>query len=518
MSLLRTASTKQAALAVARRLAQRTATCSAFVSSSSSIRSFSRSSTPLAPSSKVKVWRVDNPYTGEIISEVPQITAAQANTLVAQADATYKGWKGTTIEQRIQLVNKWIVEFGKNKEAIATSVSTQMGKPLGQARGEVETAIKRAQALVSMATEVLKEEVITADPNSGLLRKITKEPIGVILALVPWNYPLLCAVNSVVAATLCGNTVLLKHSDRTPAVADWFESTFLTAGAPKGLVTAFHADHDLVQKTIANPAIAYVQFTGSVAGGRAVYKATAETRFIDVGLELGGKDPAYVASDADLDYAISNVVDGGLYNAGQSCCAVERVYVHESLYEPFLAGATKLFNDYKLGNPLVDSTTMGPIAQPNHVSFLQNQVDEALVGGARLLAGGRGVHDALGHGRFFQPTLLADCKQNMRVVSEESFGPILAVMSVKNDEEAIAKMNDSQFGLTASVWTSDMERATKLAEQMQAGTVFMNRCDFLDPYLAWSGRKDSGKGIGLSTHGFAPFLRTKSYNFRPNTK
>jgi len=236
------------------------------------------------------------------------------------------------------------------------------------------------------------------------------------------------------------------------------------------------------------------------------------------GLELGGKDPAYIASDADLDYAIANVVDGGMYNAGQSCCAVERVYVHEKHYDAFLSGAAKLLNEYKLGNPLVDSTSMGPIAQPRHVAFLQGQVDEAVKGGARLIAGGRSTHDSQGKGRFFQPTLLADCTPRMRVVSEESFGPILAVASVRDDAEAIRLMNDSDFGLTASVWSGDIERATRLAEQINAGTVFMNRCDFLDPHLAWSGRKDSGKGIGLSTHGFAPFVRTKSWNFRPNTK
>lgn len=207
-----------------------------------------------------------------------------------------------------------------------------------------------------------------------------------------------------------------------------------------------------------------------------------------------------------------------MYNAGQSCCAVERVYVADSLYEPFLAGAAKLLNEYKLGNPLLESTSMGPVAQPHHVAFLSGHVNEAVKAGARLLAGGKPTKDAEGKGRFFQPTLLADCTHSMRVVSEESFGPLLAVMRVKDDAEAVRLMNDSAFGLTASVWTKDIERATRIAEQLHTGTVFQNRCDFLDPYLAWSGRKDSGKGIGLSTYGFAPFYRTKSWNFRPNTQ
>jgi acyl-CoA reductase-like NAD-dependent aldehyde dehydrogenase len=410
----------------------------------------------------------------------------------------------------------WCTEFAKEKENIALDVSKQMGKPLSQARGEVDTAIKRARAIIEMSQTVLAEDIIT--PADGLLRKITKEPIGVVLALVPWNYPLLCAVNTVVTATLAGNSVLIKHSDRTPTAADWFQKTFIAAGAPKGLVSAFHADHALVQRVIANPAIAYVQFTGSVSGGRAVYSATAAQRFIDVGLELGGKDPAYIASDADLQYAIANVVDGGMYNAGQSCCAVERVYVHESHYDAFINGAKKLLQEYKLGNPLNDTTTMGPIAQPRHPSFLVKQVEEAVSQGARLITGGQQTNDVNGKGRFFQPTLLADCTPSMRVISEESFGPLLAVAPVRNDDEAITLMNQSEFGLTASVWSNSIERATNIAKQINTGTVYMNRCDFLDPYLAWSGRKDSGKGVGLSTHGFAPFFRTKSWNFRPNTK
>lgn len=464
------------------------------------------------------VWKVDNPYTGEIVAEVPAITHETAVGMIEAADRTFNSWRQVKLNERIQLIESWCKIMAQEKEQIALSITQQMGKPLGQARGEVDTCIKRAQALVAMANDVLKEEVITADPNAALLRKITKEPIGVVLALCPWNYPLLCAVNTVVAATLAGNSVLLKHSDRTPLVAEMFEKTFAKAGAPKGLVTALQADHQLVAKIVEHPSIAYVQFTGSVAGGRAVYSNVAAKRFIDVGLELGGKDPAYVAADADLPYAIDNVVDGGLYNAGQSCCAVERVYVHEKHYEAFLAGAAKLMSNYVLGDPTVASTTLGPIAQPQHVAFLAEQVNEAKSMGARILVGGSATHDSKGKGRFFQPTLVADATHKMRVVSEESFGPILAVIKVKDDAEAVRLMNDSAYGLTASVWTSDIERATSIGRQLNAGTVFMNRCDFLDPYLAWSGRKDSGKGIGLSSHGFAPFVRTKSWNFRPATK
>jgi acyl-CoA reductase-like NAD-dependent aldehyde dehydrogenase len=467
-----------------------------------------------------QVWKVDNPYTGETVAEIPTLTESQASKLIDSSSTAFQSWKSSTLAQRIQLLEAWCTAFAAEKEALALSITQQMGKPLGQARGEVDTAIKRARALIALAPEALQEEVVApaGDVNPALLRKITKEPIGVVLALCPWNYPLLCAVNTVVAATLAGNSVLIKHSDRTPLCADVFERTFAKAGAPKALVQAFHADHALTAKVLDNPKIAYVQFTGSVAGGRAVYSTIAKTRFIDVGLELGGKDPAYVAADADLPYAIENVVDGAMYNAGQSCCAVERVYVHASKYDAFLDGAAKLLNNYVLGDPTASTTSMGPIAQPQHGAFLASQIAEAKKAGARILAGGEQTKDKAGKGRFFQPTLIADAGQALRVMSEESFGPIMAVQRVKDDAEAVKLMNDSVYGLTASVWTADLDRANTLARQLDAGTVFMNRCDFLDPYLAWSGRKDSGKGIGLSQFGFQPFYRTKSYNFRPATK
>jgi len=272
-------------------------------------------------------------------------------------------------------------------------------------------------------------------------------------------------------------------------------------------------DHDMVQRVIQDPAIAFVSFTGSVAGGRAVYHAVSN-RFIDATLELGGKDPAYVAADADLKNAIENVVDGAFYNAGQSCCAVERVYVHQSLYDKFVEGAGALAATYKLGDPKDNSTNMGPIAQAYHPDFLTRQVDNAVKNGAKLVYGGKQTKDAKGLGRFFMPTVLANCNHSMRVMQDETFGPVLPIVKVANDEEALKLMNDSIYGLTASVWTSDTERAKRLGAQLNCGTVYKNRCDFLDPELSWSGRKDSGKGISLSVLGFNSFVRTKSYNFK----
>jgi len=279
----------------------------------------------------------------------------------------------------------------------------------------------------------------------------------------------------------------------------------------KRLQDAGHTPYALVGGAtgmIGDPRVAHVAFTGSVEGGRAVQRAASE-RFIDVGLELGGKDPAYVAADAELGFAVENLVDGACYNAGQSCCAVERVYVHENLYEEFLERAATAMSAYRTGDPLEEGTTLGPMVRASSVSFLEEQVAEALERGARLVCGGTRIDD-----RFFPATLLADCPQDADVMQEESFGPILPARAVAGDDEALALMNDSRFGLTASIWTADASRAERFVRELAAGTVFQNRCDYLDPCLPWTGVGDSGKGSTLSPYGFHHLTRRKAVHLR----
>jgi acyl-CoA reductase-like NAD-dependent aldehyde dehydrogenase len=433
-------------------------------------------------------------------------------------------WRGVRLEERKQLVRNWIrvIESDSWKEKCAKDLALCVGKPISQGLGEVKTTVNRAKVLLDIVDQAIAEQKFADldEGNTVLQRKIVREAIGPVLVLAPWNYPYLCAINVVIPAILAGNSVVLKHADRTANVAEFIEEMFDIAGAPKGLVQAVHAPHQLVADMIQNPDLAYVAFTGSVKGGRVVYESVAKApRFIDVGLELGGKDAAYVSKYADVKNAIENVVDGAMYNSGQSCCAVERVYVHKDVYDEFLQGAIEAVQkNYKLGDPLDPKTNLGPIAQPTHVGFLQKQISQALVveEGAQLHVGGKAQTDENGKGRFFSPTVISGCTHRMSLMVEESFGPILAIAKpVESDEEAVNLINDSSFGLTASVWTEDNEQFEKIAPQLDVGTVFQNRCDFVDPLLPWSGRYDSGKGgPSCSTLGYIPLTKTKAYNVR----
>lgn len=460
-------------------------------------------------------FQIDNPYTGEVVAERRFLQAGEVEGVVARASRAQKSWAKTSIAERIALCEKFCVAFEADGERIAKEVTQQMGKPLGQARGEVKTAVMRARYMMSIAAEALRDEPLPALP--GFIRFVRTEPVGVVLDISAWNYPLLITVNIVVPAVLAGDAVIIKHANRTGLCGEAFERAFAKASAPESLVTSIHATHAVCAQIIARPEVGFVSFTGSVRGGHEVY-AEAARRFVDAGLELGGKDPAYVAADADLDYAIANTIDGAFYNAGQSCCGIERIYVHSSLYDRFVEGALAEVRKYKLGDPLDAATSMGPLATPGAPEKLVAQVEEARAKGGRVLCGGKAVHDAAGKGRFFDPCLIVDATHQMHgLMVEESFGPIVGVARVADDEEAIRLMNDSPYGLTASIWTRDQERAFRVGAQVETGTFFMNRCDYLDPALPWTGVKDTGKGMSLSRFGFLSLTRRKSFHLRTQT-
>jgi acyl-CoA reductase-like NAD-dependent aldehyde dehydrogenase len=455
--------------------------------------------------------RVDNPFTLEVACEVPlaewddidrALTAAQGGARYAEA---------LPLADRKALCERATAIMEANAETIAADISRMMGKPLGQARGELRTMAARARTMIELADRALAS--IDGGGDDGISRRILKLPLGVVLDLPAWNYPLLTAVNVVVPAVLAGNSVLLKHSPRSPLCGRHFADAFREAGADARLVTTLDCSHALSERMVADPRVDHVVFTGSVHGGTRISQAAAG-RFLQIGYELGGNDPAYVAADADVARAADGLVDGAMYNAGQSCCAVERVYVHERHYAAFLEAAEQHAKAYVLGDPFVETTTMGPIAQAQHVAELENMVRDATGVGARLVCGGKPTQ-VDGRGRFFQPTVLADVPGSAQVMRSEQFGPILAVQKVSSDEEALSVMNANEYGLTASVWTHDRERAERFGRSLRCGTVFMNRCDYVDPRLPWSGVGLSGRGHSLSMLGFDQLTRTRSLHFRP---
>jgi acyl-CoA reductase-like NAD-dependent aldehyde dehydrogenase len=460
--------------------------------------------------SDARTFTIDNPFSGEPACTVQLADEAAVNGVLARAPDAARAWRTSTVGERIALCERAMEWMENGSEAIAADITRMMGKPIRQSRGEVKTTAARARYMMSIAEQALADVAVPA--KTGFELRIAREPLGVVLDLPAWNYPLLTAINCVVPALLAGNALVLKHSPRTPLCGDHFAHAFAAAGAPANLVQAIHCDHPTSERMVGDVRIDHVVFTGSVFGGHRIMEAAAK-RFMHPCLELGGNDPAYVAPDCDVANTVENVVDGAIYNAGQSCCAIERIYVHRALYGRFVEIAEELVRAYVMGNPMREETTLGPIAQPHHVPELEALVRDARAGGARVLVGG-GPASVEGRGRFFEATLVADCRQTMQLFRQESFGPIVAVMPVESDEEAIAKMNDSRLGLTASVWTSDKERAERFARALEAGTVFMNRCDYLDPALPWSGWKDSGRGLSLSALGFEGLTRPKAVHFR----
>jgi acyl-CoA reductase-like NAD-dependent aldehyde dehydrogenase len=354
---------------------------------------------------------------------------------------------------------------------------------------------------------------IAVAPKAGFTRFIRRDPLGVVFVIAPWNYPYLTAVNSVVPALVAGNAVILKHSAQTPLCAERFAEAFATAGLPEGVFQYLHLGHEAALAMIAGGGVDFVAFTGSVPAGHAVQEAAAK-RFIGAGLELGGKDPAYVRADADLDHAVENLVDGAFFNSGQSCCGIERIYVHVDVHDRFVDGVAALAATYRLGNPLEEDTTLGPMVRTAAADFVRGQINEAVSSGARALIDPSAFPADDPGSPYLAPQVLVDVDHSMRVMTEESFGPVVGIMKVGSDDEAVRLMNDSAFGLTAAIWTTNADAAIAIGDRIETGTWFMNRCDYLDPALAWTGVKDSGRGCTLSQLGFDQLTRPKSFHLR----
>ncbi len=457
------------------------------------------------------VFQTITPVDGSVYVERAYATDAEIAQTLTAARQAQAAWKQISVAERAQYCTRFVDEFVGRKQVIAEEISWQMGRPVAHAPGEARGLAERARYMISIAEEALGD--VDPGPKTGFTRLIRREPLGVVLTLAPWNYPYLTAVNSIIPALMAGNAVILKHSSQTPLCAERFAEAFAAAGLPDSVFQYLHLTHDATDALIRSPEIDFVAFTGSVAGGRAVQRA-ASTRFIGVGLELGGKDPAYVRPDAPFDHTVENLVDGAFYNAGQSCCGIERIYIHEAVYDCFVEAFVEQTRAYRLGNPLDPETTLGPVVRTSAADFVRGQVEEAVRQGARALIDPASFPAAQAGTSYLAPQVLVEVDHTMRFMTEETFGPAIGLMKVTSDDEAVALMNDSPYGLTASIWTADEAVALALGDRVETGTLFMNRCDYLDPALAWTGVKDSGRGCTLSTVGYEHLTRPKSFHFR----
>ena len=457
------------------------------------------------------IQKTISPVDGRIYVERPLADGAAIDAALTRAVESQRHWARTPLSERIALLSRAVDAFVAQSAVIATEISWQMGRPVRHAPGEVRGFEERSRHMLAIAPQALA--AVQPGEKEGFSRQIKRVPLGVVAVVAPWNYPYLTAVNAVMPALIAGNAVVLKHSHQTPLCAERFAEAFAAAGLPAGVFQYLHLSHTDTSRLMADARVANVCFTGSVAGGRAVVAATARG-FATAGLELGGKDPAYVRADANLAHAIETLVDGAFFNAGQSCCGIKRIYVADALYDAFVEGAVALSHDYRLGSPLDPETTLGPVVRASAADSVRGQVADAVRRGARQLVDtSRFAADKAGT-PYLAPQLLVDVDHSMGIMREETFGPAVGVMRVHSDEQAIALMNDSDFGLTAALFSADVERAGQLGDELETGTVFLNRCDYLDPALAWTGVKHSGRGCTLSSVGFEQLTRPKSFHFR----
>ena len=452
-----------------------------------------------------------SPVDGRVYVERPLETAAGIDHALDTARRAQLAWRALTLETRIEALARAVDAFVSKAGDIAAEISWQMGRPIRHAPSEVRGFEERARYMLKVAPEALA--AVLPGEKAGFQRQIKRVPLGVVAVVAPWNFPYLTAVNAVLPALIAGNAVLLKHSHQTPLCAERFYEAFASAGIPAGVFQYLHLSHAGTSRLLGDPRIANVCFTGSVAGGRAVVAATA-AGFATAGLELGGKDPAYVRADANLAHAVDSLTDGAFFNAGQSCCGIKRIYVAAARYDEFVAGVVQLTQQYRLGSPLDPDTTLGPVVRTSAAEAVRAQVRDAVGRGARQLIDQAAFAASAPGSPYLAPQVLADVDHSMPIMREETFGPAVGIMRVQSDDEAVRLMNDSLFGLTAAIYSSDVQRAEALGDALETGTVFLNRCDYLDPALAWTGVKNSGRGCTLSRLGFEQLTRPKSYHFK----
>ncbi len=455
--------------------------------------------------------KVISPIDGTVYAERPLAKPAELDHALDLARKAQRAWRNVAVAERTRILNRFCDAFEAKGDEIANELTWQMGRPSRYAPSEVRGTLERARHMIAIAPTALAD--IDAGPKEHFKRFIRREPLGVVLTIAAWNYPYLIAVNSVVPALMAGNTVVLKHSAQTPLCAERFATALHEAGLPQGVFQALHMSHEDTERAIRDPRVDFVAFTGSVAGGHAVQRAASE-RFIGTGLELGGCDPVYVRNDANLAHAVENIVDGAYFNSGQSCCGLQRIYVHERIYGAFVDGFVDLTRKYVLGNPLDAATTLGPVVRTAAADTIRAQIAASIDAGAKPVINEQDFAASRTGSPYLAPQVLLEVDNSTPVMRDEIFGPVAGIMKVQSDEQAIALMNDSAFGLTAAIWTADADAALSIGDRVETGTWFMNRCDYLDPALAWVGVKNSGRGCTLSAVGYEHLTRPKSFHLR----
>jgi acyl-CoA reductase-like NAD-dependent aldehyde dehydrogenase len=452
--------------------------------------------------------KIINPATEEIIKEVQEDTQQTLQEKFQLLRSGQPGWQKMPLPERAGILNGFSALLEKNTTHLAAILTSETGKPLPQSRNEINGARARIKWLTDNAEKYLADEIMSS--GNGIEEKIVYEPLGVVANISAWNYPYLVGVNVFVPALLAGNAVLYKPSERATLTGREIEKLLKQAGVHSAAFQVATGAADTGALLLELPFDGYF-FTGSYKTGQYIYKKVAP-KMIPCQCELGGKDPLYVTSDiTDIKAVAAGTADGAFYNNGQSCCAVERIYVHEKVYDSYVDEFVKEVRSWKTGSPLEEDTYIGALARAEQLSILEEQVNDALQKGATLVTGGKRINTK---GNFFEPTVLLNVDHNMSVMKDESFGPIIGIMRVTNDEEAIRLMQDTEYGLTAAVYSSDKKIAEDILQQINAGTGYWNCCDRVSAALPWSGRKHSGFGTTLSHAGLRAFVKPKGYHMR----
>ncbi len=452
--------------------------------------------------------KIVNPATEEIIATISEDDENSINAKVEALKSAQPEWGKKSLEKRVVILQKFLDLLKINIESLASVLTSEVGKPLQQSRNEINGACARIQWLTSNAEKYLADEVMVQEKT--LTEKISYEPLGVVCNISAWNYPYLVGVNVFVPALLAGNAVMYKPSEYTSRTGLEIEKLLKQAGVPANVFQVSIGAGN-VGEILLTASFDGFFFTGSYKTGKYIYEKVAP-KMVPCQCELGGKDPLYVADDvSDVKSVAAGTADGAFYNNGQSCCAVERIYVHEKIYDHYVAEFVNEVKAWKIGNPTEEGIYFGPLSRKEQIAFLQQQVNDAVAKGAKILLGGKPIP---GKGYYFEPTVLVNVDHTMDIMREESFGPVIGIMNVKNDEEAIALMKDTHYGLTASVYSNNQIRAEQILRQINSGTGYWNCCDRVSAAVPWSGRNHSGVGATLSHAGLRAFTKPKAYHLK----